>query len=85
MKVTRPQGRRRRLALATSVAALAGSVSIFAVPAAASAAAGFKPGNFAPGNLLVTTGVWTTNADITAGTTQLPPPAVDVALADGAI
>ena len=26
-----------------------------------------------PGDLLVTTGVWTTNADITAGTTQLPP------------
>jgi hypothetical protein len=73
MKVTRVQGRRRRLALATSVAALVGSVSIFALPAAAGAAVGFARGNFTPGNLLVTTGVWTTNADITAGTTQLPP------------
>jgi hypothetical protein len=47
----------------------------FAIPAAADAAPGFGVGHdgLTPGNLLVTTGVWTTNADITAGTTQLPP------------
>jgi hypothetical protein len=75
MKVTRLRIRRRRLALAASLAALVVPVSMFAVPAAAGAAAHFGRGHdqFTPGNLLVTTGVWTTNADITAGTTQLPP------------
>jgi hypothetical protein len=75
MKVTRLRIRRRRLALAASLAALAVPVSMFAVPAAAGATAHFGGGHdqFTPGNLLVTTGVWTTNADITAGTTQLPP------------
>jgi hypothetical protein len=67
--------RRRHMALAVSLAAVAGSVSMFAMPGAAGAtpAFGHGPGWLTPGNLLVTTGVWTTNADITAGTTQLPP------------
>jgi hypothetical protein len=75
MNVTRLRARRRRLAVAASLAAVAGSVTIFAIPAAADAAPGFAGSRDAltPGNLLVTTGVWTTNADITAGTTQLPP------------
>ena len=74
MNVTRRRIRRRRLAVAASLAAVAGSVTIFAIPAAADAAAGFGGHDaLTPGNLLVTTGVWATNADITAGTTQLPP------------
>ena len=75
MKATRLPARRRSMALAASLAAVAGSVSIFAIPAAAGAAPAFgrSQDQFTPGNLLVTTGVWTTNADITAGTTQLPP------------
>jgi hypothetical protein len=75
MNAIRLPVRRRRLALAVSLAAVAGSVSIFVVPAAADAthAFGRGAGRLTPGNLLVTTGVWTTNADITAGTTQLPP------------
>ncbi len=74
MKVTRLTSRRRRLALVASLAAVAGSISILAIPAAgASATHGRGNHGFTPGNLLVTTGVWTTNADITAGTTQLPP------------
>jgi hypothetical protein len=75
MNVNRLSTRRRRMALGAALAALAGSVSMFAVPAAAGATSAFGPGQdrFMPGNLLVTTGVWTTNADITAGTTQLPP------------
>jgi hypothetical protein len=74
LKVTRLNNRRRRLALAASVAAVAGSVSIFAAGGAAGASpVGWGHQGFTPGNLLVTTGVWTTNADITAGTTQLPP------------
>jgi hypothetical protein len=68
MKVARLRIRTRRLALAASLAAVAGSVSIFAIPAAVAAT-----GGLASGDLLVTTGVWSTNADITAGTTQLPP------------
>jgi hypothetical protein len=75
MKAIRLPARRRRMALAVSLATVAGSVSIFAVSAAADAtpAFGHGPDRFIPGNLLVTTGVWATNADITAGTTQLPP------------
>jgi hypothetical protein len=75
MKAIRLPVRRRRMALAVSLATVAGSVSIFAVSAAADAtpASGHGPDRFIPGNLLVTTGVWTTNAGITAGTTQLPP------------
>jgi hypothetical protein len=75
MKATRLPVRTRRMALAASLAAVAGWVSIFAVSPAVGAASGSGggPGRLTPGNLLVTTGVWTTNADITAGTTQLPP------------
>jgi hypothetical protein len=75
MKAIRLPVRRHPMALAVSLAAVAGSVSIFAVPAAAGATSAFGhgPGQLTPGNLLVTTGVWTTDADITAGTTQLPP------------
>jgi predicted lipoprotein with Yx(FWY)xxD motif len=74
MKVTRLNNRRRRLALAASLAAVAGSVSMFAAAGAAGASPiGRGHEEFTPGNLLVTTGVWTTNADITAGSTQLPP------------
>ena len=75
MNVTQLRVRRRRLAVAASLAAAAGSVAIFAIPAAADAAPGFGVGHdgLLPGNLLVTTGVWTTSADITAGSTQLPP------------
>jgi hypothetical protein len=75
MKGFRLPVRRRHLALAVSLAAVAGSVSMFAMPGAADAtpAPGPGPSWLTPGNLLVTTGVWTTNADITAGTTQLPP------------
>jgi predicted lipoprotein with Yx(FWY)xxD motif len=69
MKVPRARIGNRRLALAAALAAVAGSVSIFAIPTGANAA----PAGFTPGDLLVTTGVWTTNADITAGSTQLPP------------
>jgi len=66
--------RTRHLAVAASLAALAGPASIFAVPAAANAAPLYGGGHhFIPGDLLVTTGVWRTNADIIAGSTQLPP------------
>ncbi|MBO0692177.1 MAG: hypothetical protein J2P58_04705 [Acidimicrobiaceae bacterium] len=70
MQPNRLPRRKRRLVLAASLAALAGPASALAGPAAANSA---SQGQFAPGNLLVATGVWTTNADITAGTTQLPP------------
>jgi hypothetical protein len=75
MNVYRLRVRGRRLAVAASLAAAAGSVAIFAVPAAADGASRLGLGHdvLTPGNLLVTTGVWMTNADITAGTTQLPP------------
>jgi hypothetical protein len=69
----RTPSRRRGLVLAATLAALTGPASIVAVPGAASAAPVWRHDVFRPGDLLVTTGVWTTNADITAGTTQLPP------------
>jgi hypothetical protein len=55
--------------------ALAVPVSIFVLPTAAGAAPASPAGHgpLTPGDLLVTTSTWTTNADITAGTTQLPP------------
>ena len=65
--------RRPRLALALALAALAGPALVLAVPAAAAKPSGGGSVGFASGDLLVTTGVWTTNADITAGSTQLPP------------
>ncbi len=66
---------RRRLAVAACLAALAGPALMFAIPGDANAAPARGGGHdrLSPGNLLVTTGVWTTNADIAAGTTQLPP------------
>ncbi len=71
MKVTRVRIRGRRLALA----ALAVPLLVVAVPAAARTAPAFGWGHngFRPGQLLVTTGVWTTNPGITAGSTPLPP------------
>ena len=74
MKATRFPVRRGRLALVAALAALAGPAALIsAAPEAANAAPGGNHSLFAPGDLLVTTGVWKTNADITAGTTQLPP------------
>lgn len=67
----------RALAVAIALVALAGPVSVFAASGAANADPGGGHGNghasFTPGDLLVTTGVWTNDADITAGSTQLPP------------
>jgi hypothetical protein len=71
MQAIRVPVRRRRLALAVSIAALAAPASIFAIPAGANATSGHNV--FSSGDLLVTTGVWTTNSDITAGSTMLPP------------
>ena len=45
------------------------STSVLAVPIGAA----YGENTFTPGNLVVSTSVWTTNANITAGTTQLPP------------
>lgn len=47
-----------------------GGTAIFAVAPAGTAVAS---AHLAPGNLLVSTSIWTTDANITAGTTQLPP------------
>jgi hypothetical protein len=55
------------------LAAFAGPVTVFAAGAANADSASGSGHGFRPGDLLVTTGVWTTNADITAGSTQLPP------------
>ncbi len=65
---SRPSPRRRAVTLVASVAALAGSVALAGGAGTAGAA-----GVLTPGNLLVSTSVWTQDADITAGTTQLPP------------
>ena len=45
------------------------STSVLALPIGAA----YGENTFTPGNLLVSTSVWTTNANITSGTTQLPP------------
>jgi hypothetical protein len=66
----RVTARWRRLGLVASVAALGGPASILALPGAAFAA---NHTGFAAGDLLVTTGMWTTDADIDPGVTQLPP------------
>ena len=68
MKATRHPARRPGLVLAAALAALIVPASI-AAPAAVAQMSGGSDG-FAPGDLLVTTGVWSTNADITPGTTQ---------------
>jgi hypothetical protein len=69
--LTRP----RKLAMGVALVALAGPASAFASSGAADAASGSGSGHssFASGDLLVTTGVWTNDAEITAGNTQLPP------------
>jgi hypothetical protein len=54
--------------MATSLAAVAGAITAAAGSGSASAA-----GPFSSGNLLVSTSVWQQDAQITAGTTQLPP------------
>ncbi len=69
---SRTQWRRWRLPLALTAGILTAGSLIAATSASASVSDHHGRG-FTPGNLLVTTGVWTTNADITAGTTQLPP------------
>ena len=45
------------------------STSVLAVPIGAA----YGENTFTPGNLLVSTSIWTTNANITSGSTQLPP------------
>ena len=65
---------RRGVPLVVALAALAGPISVFGGSGAADAgAASAASASFTPGDLLVTTGVWTTDAKITAGSTQLPP------------
>ena len=81
MQLVRSLLRRRSLTVAVALAALAGPVAVLAGSGAATADGdggwGHEGGHghegFRPGDLLVTTGVWTTDANITAGTTQLPP------------
>jgi hypothetical protein len=60
--------RSRRTVLASTVVALASSVTVLAVGGTAYAAPALTSGD-----LLVSTSVWQQNANITAGTTQLPP------------
>jgi hypothetical protein len=60
--------RRRAITLVASVATLASSVAL-----AAGAGTAGATGVLTPGNLLVSTSVWSQDANITAGTTQLPP------------
>ncbi len=45
------------------------STSVLAVPIGAA----YGENTFTPGNLVVSTSIWTTNPNVTAGTTQLPP------------
>lgn len=81
MQPVRSLIRRRSLIAALALVALAGPVSLLATSGTAGADNGWGNGGegghghegFDRGNLLVTTGVWTTDANITAGTTQLPP------------
>ncbi len=73
MQTNRFSVRGHALAAALALAALAGPVAVLAASGPASADPGGGHASFTPGDLLVSTGVWTTDADITAGTTQLPP------------
>ena len=68
LRWSRLRPRRRAVTLAASVATLASSVAIVAGAGTAGAS-----GVLTPGNLLVSTSVWTQDAAITPGTTQLPP------------
>jgi hypothetical protein len=64
------QSRRRRRALAKgSTLTIAAAALVVLVGAVSASAAG----PFTAGNLLVSTSVWTTDANITSGVTQLPP------------
>ncbi len=45
------------------------STSVLAVPIGAA----YGENTFTPGNLVVSTSVWATNANVTSGSTQLPP------------
>ena len=65
--------RRRGLALAAALAAVLGPATMLSTSGPANASTGGSHTPLTPGDLLVTTGVWTTDAAITAGTTQLPP------------
>jgi predicted lipoprotein with Yx(FWY)xxD motif len=67
-----PRRSRWRVTLALAAAVLTGS-SLAAATSASASPRDHEKLFLRPGNLLVTTGVWTTNADISAGTTQLPP------------
>jgi hypothetical protein len=79
---TRPPKHSRRRAFIAGVAVLAAPVALLG-PASSAFANGNdnghgnghpgRPGVFRPGNLLVSLSAWQENADITAGTTQLPP------------
>ncbi len=70
MTPTRPSPRSlRRAALMSMTAAVVGPAALLGGPIASAHASG----PFSPGNLLVSTSVWQTDAPITAGTTQLPP------------
>jgi hypothetical protein len=73
LKAIRRPARRRHLAVVVASAALVGPAAVLAVPHAVAQTPGSGPAGFTPGDLLVTTGVWTTDANITPGATQLPP------------
>ena len=65
---SRQSRRRRTVTMGASVAILASSVAL-----AAGAGTADASGVLSPGNLLVSTSVWAQDANVTAGTTQLPP------------
>jgi hypothetical protein len=65
---SRPSRSRRIVTMGASVAILASSAAL-----AGGAGTAGASGILTPGNLLVSTSVWAQDANITAGTTQLPP------------
>ncbi len=56
-------------AVLLTVGVVVTSTTVLAVPIGAA----YGENTFTPGNLVVSTSVWTTNANITAGSTELPP------------
>lgn len=65
---------RRRAALATALVALSGTVALAAASGAQASSGTSRPTAFLrPGNLLVATSVYQNDANIVAGSTQLPP------------
>ncbi len=68
MRWSRPFPKQRRRVAFMAAVALAGPAALLATPGTASAGT-----TLTPGDLLVSTSVWQQNANITAGTTQLPP------------